>query len=65
MKKENLFKKNQIVYLQGRWKCKVREDSGKGYITYRALEGFEPSYRGETLSAEKSLFSSTQIKRSN
>ena len=56
------FKKNQIVYCQGRWKCKVIRDWGNGTISYRALEGFESSYKGQTLSASKSLFKATKSK---
>lgn len=55
------FKKNQIVYCQGEWKCKVVKDFGKG-ISYIALEGFEDGYKGTELHASKFLFTTKRRK---
>ncbi len=49
------FKAGDIVFCQGRWKCRVvaqQEDR----LTYIALEGYSPQYRGVPLTADVALF---------
>ena len=50
------FKKGQIIYSQGCWKCKCIFDDGYS-VSYIALEGYESSYKGTLLSATRRLFS--------
>ena len=49
------YKKGKILYGQGFWKVRVVSDNGDS-ITYVALEGYENSYNGEHLTADKSMF---------
>ena len=49
------YKKGQIVYCQGIWKCRVVRDYGSS-IDYIPLEGYAPDQKGQTFAAEKSLF---------
>lgn len=56
------MKPGQIVYGQGRWKCRVVEDFGES-IAYVALEGAPSSYRGETLHAAKDLFATSRDRK--
>jgi hypothetical protein len=53
MKKK--FKKGQIVYSQGIWKCKVVDDYDVS-IAYIPLEGYAPHQKGQTAIANKNLF---------
>jgi len=59
MKKEK-FKKGQIVFSQGWWKCKIVEDFGAS-VSYIPLEGMPDSDKGETFIASKDLFLTKKI----
>lgn len=58
---EKKFRKGQTIYCQGQWRCRCVSDDGYS-ISYVALEGFESSYDGGTLTAVKSLFSAKKDK---
>lgn len=49
------FSPEQIVYLQGYWRCRVLQDFGES-IQYIALEGAPRSYDGHPLIAAADLF---------
>lgn len=53
------YTKGQIVFFQGRWRCRVIADNGAS-VAYVALEGVPPGYADETLNAAKDLFSANR-----
>ena len=61
MKDRKDFKKGQIVYSQGIWKCEVVEDRA-GSISYIPLEGYGSEYnRGRIFDASKFLFTRNKL----